>query len=94
MTAATMTMALAIWLVALGLGAAALHRHRVALIVGGQLGSLGATLAILTMLGADGVMFAVIVAVLTTLMALLVTVLLNVGGTDATAEAEGDPLRW
>lgn len=93
MTAATVTLMLAAWLTALGLGTALLRRHPLAVVVGGQLIALGGIMAILSLLGPDGAMFAVVVAVSSSLLGSLVLVMLQQGVSDE-ADEDGDPLRW
>ncbi|MDA0334310.1 MAG: hypothetical protein O2782_04010 [bacterium] len=94
MTAQILTLILSAWLIAFGLGAMVARRHRLASIVGGQLGALGAILAILTLIGPDGVFFSVLLAALTGLMGLLLAALQSVGGDAALHDEDGDPLKW
>ncbi len=94
MTAQVLTLTVAACLVALGLGAAIARRHRLAPVIGAQLGGLGAVLAILTLVGVAGEWFAALVVVLTTLMGVLVAALLNAAGDEALVDEEGDPLKW
>ena len=75
MTAQVLTLTVAACLVALGLGTAIARRHRLAPVIGAQLGGLGAVLAILTLVGVAGEWFAALVVVLTTLMGVLVAAL-------------------
>ena len=94
MTAPVLTLVLAACLVALGLGAAITRRHSVAPVIAGQLGGLGAIVAILTLVGAPGDWFVALVAALTALMGLLVAALREAAGEEALADEEGDPLKW
>ena len=94
MTAQILTLILSAWLIAFGLGAMITRRHWLAAIVGGQLGGLGAILAILTLIGPEGLFFAVLLAALTGLMGLLLATLQSAGGDTALRDEDGDPLKW
>lgn len=92
MTAPLLTLILAACLVALGLGAAITRRHGAAPVIAGQLGGLGAIVAILTLVGSEW--FAALAAALTALMGLLVAALQEAAGDEALTDEEGDPLKW
>jgi hypothetical protein len=94
MTAQILTLILSAWLVALGLGTAIMRRHRVASVIGGQLGVLGAIVAMLTLVGRDGVFFVALLAALTGLVGLLVAALQNAAGDESLQDDDGDPLKW
>jgi hypothetical protein len=94
MTAQVLTLTIAACLVALGLVTAIARRHRLAPVIGAQLGGLGGVLSILTLVGVAGEWFAALVVVLAALMGLLVAALLNAGGDESLVDEEGDPLKW
>ncbi len=94
MTPPALTLVLAACLVALGLGAAITRRHSVAPVIAGQLGGLGAIVAILTLGGSSGEWFVALAAAVTALMGLLVAALQEASVDDALVDEEGDPLKW
>jgi hypothetical protein len=94
MTPQGLMLILAASLIGLGLGAAFARRHRLASVIGGQLGGLGALVAILALVGPAGEWFAALAVGLTVLHGLLVTALQEAGGDEILADDDGDPLKW